>query len=51
MWVQKWKQCSELVPERMVDALQQCDEIQFTIECWDVVVVFSAHRVTFLLKC
>ena len=29
MWDRKWKQCSELVPERMVDALQQCDQIEF----------------------
>ena len=29
MWVRKWKQCSKLVPERIVDALQQCDEIEF----------------------
>ena len=29
MWVRKWKQCSELVPERIVDALQQCDQIEF----------------------
>ena len=29
MWVRKWKQCSELVPERMVEALLQCDEIEF----------------------
>ena len=29
MWVRKWKQCSSNVPTRIVDTLQQCDDIEF----------------------